>query len=171
MTRKISFSPNLQKAETEGTRTASRTIDEFSNRKKPRPAQVHVPLPDPPTTNSGYQTHWQNIVQGSSRRKPIVFRDDTSYYDREMPPKLKTGDAKRSEVLEAARMIIGRASPEDRALIAGMALPGHEDVFEAITLAEKEFADRRADFSKPALPILSAKQITAMGKRAKEWPW
>jgi hypothetical protein len=76
-----------------------------------------------------------------------------------------------SGVVEAAKMIIGRASPEDRALIAGMALPEHQDVFEAITLAKQEFAARRAEFAKPPPPSLSAQQIAAIKKRAKERPW
>jgi hypothetical protein len=93
----------------------------------------------------------------------------------------KTDDAKWSKLLdqiqneiglvEAANLILGRASPEDRALIASMALPEHEDIFQAIAAAKKEFVERRCDFSKPPLPKLSAKQIVAIKKRAKEQPW
>jgi hypothetical protein len=100
----------------------------------------------------------------------------------DMTPKGKqTDDAKWSKILdqlqseiglvETARMIIGRASLDDRALIAGMALPEHNDVFQAIRLAKQEFAERRAEFSKPPLPKLTAAQIAAVKKRAKNRPW
>ena len=73
--------------------------------------------------------------------------------------------------VEASRLIFERASLEDRAHIAGMALPEHGNLFEAIAAASKEFAERRADFSKPPLPKLSAKQIVAITKRANARPW
>ncbi|MGD1035917.1 MAG: tetratricopeptide repeat protein [Roseiarcus sp.] len=74
-------------------------------------------------------------------------------------------------VVEAAKVIVRRASPDERALIAGMALPEHEDIFQAIILAKKEFAARRADFSKPPLPRLSPEQLAAIKQRAKDRPW
>jgi tetratricopeptide (TPR) repeat protein len=82
-------------------------------------------------------------------------------------------DSTRKEVgiLEAAKQLIERASPEDRALIAGMALPEHQDIFEAIAKAKQEFAQRRADFAKTPLPKLSPTQISAIKKRAKDRPW
>jgi hypothetical protein len=93
----------------------------------------------------------------------------------------QTDDAKWSEILdqlqseiglvETARMIIERASLDDRALIAGMVLPEHEDVFQAIASAKREFSLRRAEFAKPPLPKLSTKQIAAVKKRANDRPW
>jgi len=125
------------------------------------------------TSNIEHKTSSHVDDEGVQTSYTTSSRDQVEDFERYKGAELAEilGRLKEADLLEVAELIIERASPDDRALIAGMALPEHKDIFQAISLAKQEFAARLDYFSKPPLPKLSTKQLNAITGIARARPW